>query len=147
MTPSEACFNLVKRFEGCRLTAYPDPATGGDPWTIGFGTTGPGIKPGTVITQDDAENYLRRDLVHVGEQIDKLLTVDVTQGQFDALVSLAYNIGVGNLAKSTLLRKLNAGDVLGAAMEFPKWRNAAGRVMPGLVTRRAAEQALFQLGG
>ena len=147
MTPSEKCYELVKRFEGLRLESYPDPATGGEPITCCYGHTGPEVKMGMKFTQNECENYLRRDLVHVGEQIDKMLTVDVTQGQFDALCSLAYNIGVGNLAKSTLLRKLNAGDVLGAAMEFPKWRNAAGHVMPGLVTRRAAEQALFQLGG
>lgn len=147
MTPSEACFNLVKRFEGCRLEAYPDPATGGDPWTVGWGHTGPEVHKGLTISQDIADAYLLKDLTHVADTLNHVLEIEPTQAQFDALCSFVFNIGAANFVKSTLLRKLNAGDVLGAAMEFPKWRNAAGRVMPGLVTRRAAEQALFQLGG
>lgn len=143
MTPSEKCLELVKRFEGCKLKAYLCPA---NVWTIGYGTTGPEIKEGLEISQDDAENYLRRDLVRFGEEVDAAVKVNITQSQFDALVSFVYNVGPGAFRKSTMLRKLNAGDYLGAALEFPKWNRGGGVVLNGLVRRRAAEQAMFQLG-
>ena len=143
MTPSENCLNLLKRFEGCKLTGYLCPA--GIP-TVGYGHTGPEVKVGMTIGQRTADAYLLKDATHAGDAINEMVNVPLTQGQFDALVSLAYNIGAGAFAKSTMLRKLNAGDYLGAAMEFPKWRNGGGRVLDGLVARRAAEQAMFQLG-
>ena len=146
MSPSQACLNLIKRFEGCRLDAYPDPGTGGDPWTIGYGHTGPEVHKGLRISQDIAEAYLLKDVTHFADGVRKLLNRDPAQNQFDAMVSLAYNIGLGNFGKSTVLRKFNEGDLISSAKGFMLWTKAAGKELPGLVTRRAAEQALFQLG-
>ena len=143
MTPSEQCYDLIKRFEGCKLEAYPDPATGGDPWTIGVGHTGPEVKPGLRISQDIADAYLMKDTEHAADTVKRSVTVPLKQGQFDALVSLVFNIGSGNFQKSTLLRKLNAGDTLGAAQEIIRWNKAGGKEMLGLTRRRAAEQSMF----
>lgn len=143
MTPSEACYDLIKRFEGCKLTAYPDPATGGDPWTIGVGHTGPEVRPGMTISQAIADAYLVKDAEHAADAVRRLVTVPLKQQQFDALVSLVFNIGSGAFGKSTLLRKLNSGDYLDASLEILRWDKAANKVMPGLTRRRAAEQSLF----
>lgn len=134
--------NLIKEFEGLKLKAYPDPATGGDPWTIGYGHTGPEVKPGLLITMDKAEEYLSQDLSRFEKAVAKLAH-KATDNQFAALVSLAYNVGEGNLAKSTLLRRHNAGDYASAKSEFARWNRAAGKVMNGLTRRRAAEAALY----
>lgn len=134
---------LVQRFEGCRLQAYPDPATGGDPWTIGWGQTGPDIVPGLVWTQAQADEALRRELALFGERVDALVLVHLEPHEMAALASFAYNCGIGNLRGSTLLRLLNAGDRKGAANQFLRWNRAAGKVMRGLTIRRAAERALF----
>lgn len=134
----------IKASEGLRLKAYPDPASGGDPWTIGYGST-TGVKPGQVITEAQAEQMLRKDVARFEGAVNKLAP-KTTQGQFDALVSFSFNVGEGNLAKSTLLKFHNAGDYAGAANEFSKWVNAAGRKMPGLVTRRAGEAKLYRSG-
>lgn len=143
--PSKACLDLIRRFEGCRLSAYPDPGTGGDPWTIGYGHTGPEVRRGLVWTQAQADAALALDVAKFADKVEKLIgDAATTQGEFDALVSFAYNLGTGNLASSTLLRKHKAGDKAGAAAEFGKWTRAAGRVLPGLVTRRAAEAALYK---
>lgn len=133
---------LIKEFEGLRLNAYPDPATGGEPITIGYGHTG-GVKLGTVINEAVAEQFLRADLARFEAAVSRLAP-KTTQGQFDALVSFAFNLGEGNLASSTLIKKHNAGDYAGAAREFDKWSNANGKRMTGLVRRRAAESALYQ---
>ena len=143
MTPSGDCFDLIKKFEGCRLKAYPDPATGGDPWTIGVGHTGPEVHPGMTISEGIADAYLVKDVQDAVEAVNNLVRVNMTQGQFDALVSFVFNCGAGNFAKSTLLKKMNAGDVVGASLEILKWSRAAGKEMPGLLRRRAAEQSLF----
>lgn len=143
MTPSSKCSSLVERSEGDVLKAYPDPATGGAPWTIGYGHTGPEVHPGMVITQQEAEAYLEQDLYRVGQQVSKAVRVDLTQDEFDALVCFVYNIGIGNFMKSTMLKLINAGDFAAAAHEFDKWTKAAGKVMPGLVTRRHNEEDLF----
>ena len=143
MTPSDACYDLIKRFEGCKLTAYPDPATGGDPWTIGVGHTGPEVKSGMTIARSTADAYLVKDAEHAADAVRRLVTVPLKQQQFDALVSLVFNIGSGAFGKSTLLRKLNSGDTLGASLEILRWDKAANKVMPGLTKRRAAEQSLF----
>lgn len=143
MTPSEACYDLIKRFEGCVLKAYPDPATNGDPWTIGYGHTGPEVKPGMTISQDIANAYLVKDAEHAADAVRRMVTVPLTQGQFDALVSFVFNCGAGNFQKSTLLRKLNAGDTLGASLEILRWTKGGGKELPGLVKRRAAEQSLY----
>jgi len=134
---------LIQRFEGCKLTAYPDPGTGGDPWTVGWGATGPGIKPGVKWTQAQADERLRDDVAHFAAKVAPLVKVQTTHAQMAALISLAYNIGVGALSGSTLLRKLNAGDYRGAAEQFARWNRAGGKVMRGLTNRRNAEAALF----
>lgn len=151
MTPGPNCIKLVQEFEGCAkrrpdgsFEAYPDPGSGGDPWTIGWGSTGPDIKMGVVWTQKQCDD---RFTAHLGEftaNVSKVLGgTPTTQNQFDAMVSFAYNVGVGNLSASTLLKKHKAGDYKGAAAEFARWNKAAGKVMTGLTRRRAAEAALY----
>ena len=133
---------LIKSAEGLRLKAYPDPGTGGLPWTIGYGSTS-GVTRNMVITEVQAEQMLAADLVRFERIVERLVQVPLPQGQFDALVSFTYNVGEGNFTNSTLLRKLNAGDTPGAAEQFSRWVHAGGKVLPGLVKRRAAERALF----
>lgn len=145
MTPSKACADLVKSFEGCVLKAYPDPATGGDPWTIGVGATGPGIAKGVVWTQEQADDRLMADLARFGRGVwNAIGEKETTQNRFDALVSFAFNVGLGNLLSSTLLRKHVAGDYEGAAAQFIRWNRASGKVMAGLTRRRAAKAALYR---
>lgn len=136
---------LIKRFEGCRLDAYPDPGTGGDPWTIGFGSTGPGIAKGVRWTQAQADERFAADLASkYGAAVDRLLgDTPTTQGQFDSMVSLAYNIGVGAFTRSSVLRLHKAGDHIGASRAFLLWNKAGGRVMKGLTRRRLAEADLY----
>ncbi|HED2372578.1 TPA: lysozyme [Citrobacter freundii] len=147
MITSEKGIRLIKQFEGCRLTAYPDPGTGGDPWTIGYGWTHPidgkPVKPGMTIDQETADRLLKTGLVSYENDVLKLVRVKLTKGQFDALVSFAYNVGSRALSTSTLLKKLNAGDIKGAADEFLRWNKAGGKVLNGLTRRREAERALF----
>ncbi|MDU7405652.1 MAG: lysozyme [Citrobacter portucalensis] len=142
MKLSQTGIDLIKQFEGYSSRAYPDPATGGEPWTIGYGTT-KGIKPGMVINAEQAEKMLRDDVVKFETGVTKLLTAPTSQQQFDAMVSLAYNIGLGNFGKSTLLRKHNEKCYSCAANQFPVWNRAAGKVMNGLTRRRNAERALY----
>ncbi|MEP9361005.1 lysozyme [Sphingomonas sp. KR3-1] len=151
MTPSPACIALVQEFEGCArqqpdgsFAAYPDPGTGGAPWTIGWGTTGPDVTPGTIWTQAQCDARLDQDVTAFAQQVTTTLGGAATsQNQFDALVDFAYNLGIRNLQTSTLLKLHKAGNYPAAAAEFPKWNMAAGKVLPGLVRRRAAEQALY----
>lgn len=147
MQASNNGIELIKRFEGCSLTAYPDPGTGGTPWTIGYGWTGnvdgKPIRPGMKIDQATADRLLRTGIVSYDQAVSKMLKLSVTQNQYDALVSLAYNIGTRALSTSTLMKKLNAGDYGGAADEFLRWNKSGGKVMPGLSNRRGAERALF----
>lgn len=147
MQTSEKGIKNIKDFEGCSLTAYPDPGTGGAPWTIGYGWTHPvdgkPIKPGMTIKQETADRLLKTGLVNYENDVLKMAKVKLTQGQFDALVSFAYNVGSRALSTSTLLRKLNDGDVKGAADEFLRWNKAGGKVLNGLTRRREAERALF----
>jgi lysozyme len=135
---------VMHYFEQCRLTAYPDPATGGAPWTIGWGDTGPDVVPGLKITQDEADARFAGRLTHEFEPgVLDTMQQNPTQAQFDGLVCLAYNIGLGNFRGSTLVRKFNAGDIRAAADQFLVWNRAGGKVMLGLRRRRAAERALF----
>lgn len=147
MQISDNGFELIKRFEGCSLTAYPDPASGAEPWTIGYGWTHPvdgrPIHAGMTIKQETAERLLKTGLVSYESDVSRLVNVGLTQGQFDALVSFTYNLGARSLSTSTLLRKLNAGDYTGAADELLRWNKAGGRVLNGLTRRREAERALF----
>lgn len=142
MKLSQRGIDLIKQFEGYSSKAYPDPATGGAPWTIGYGTT-KGVKPGMVITAEQAEKMLRDDVAKFEPGVSAMLKVPTTQGQFDAMVSLAYNIGLGNFGKSTLLRKHNEKCYSCAAGQFPVWNRAAGKVMNGLTRRRNAERAMY----
>lgn len=145
MNISDDGLNFIMTHEGCKLVAYPDPATGGEPWTIGVGHTG-GVQPGDTCTEDQAREWLREDAQTAVRCLNNSLKVPVTQNQFDALVSLVFNIGCGNFGKSTLLRLLNNGDDFAAAQQFLAWNKAAGRVMAGLTTRRQDEFNLF-MGG
>ncbi|MEO9385901.1 lysozyme [Chromobacterium phragmitis] len=136
-----AGLNLIKQFEGLRLIAYQD-AVG--IWTIGYGHTGPDVAPGKAITQLQADQLLQNDLARFESGVSNLVKVPLNANQFSALVSFSYNLGLGNLQSSTLLRLLNQRDYAGAAGQFPRWDKAGGRVLPGLSRRRLAEQALFQ---
>ena len=144
MTPSKNCYDLIKEFEGCKLEAYPDPGTGAEPITIGVGHTG-GVKLGDVITQEQADEYLVSDVSHAANAVNQMVSGKITQHQFDALVSFAFNLGTGNLRNSTLLKKLNKDDFENAANEFLKWDMASGHQMAGLTRRREAERTLFLL--
>jgi lysozyme len=139
---SERGLAIIREFEGLRLKAYPDPASGGDPWTIGYGHT-LDVEPGDTCALEEAEQWLLDDCADAEVAILRHVKVALSQGQLDALISFVFNLGAGNFATSTLLRKLNAGDYVGAWQEFGRWNNAAGKVMPGLTRRRAAEAKLF----
>ena len=144
MTPSDNAFDMIKKFEGYSATAYPDPGTGGEPFTLGYGHTDRGkVKLGDVCDEPQADYWLRQDVQTAVDGVNRLVTVPLTQNQFDALVDFSYNVGLGNLERSTLLKKLNSGDYEGAANEFPRWNKANGKVMNGLTRRREAEKALF----
>jgi len=145
LTPSPAGIALMHEFEGCRLTAYADPGSAdGHPWTIGWGSTGPGIAKGVVWTQNQADERFAADLAKFSGKVRDLLDgKPTTQHQFDAMVSLAYNIGVGGFGGSTVLRKHKAGDYKGAQAAFAMWNKNDGKVMAGLTRRRAAEAALY----
>lgn len=138
----QVAFRLITKWEGCRLKAYPDPATGADPWTIGYGATGPDIGPDTAWTQAQADADLQRRIDAIGSAIDGF-DVHLNDNQKGALCSLAYNIGIGNLNNSTLLKCLRRGDTSGASAQFLMWNKAAGRVMNGLVNRRKDEKSTF----
>lgn len=132
--------NLIKKWEKLELEAYlPTP---NDVWTIGWGHTHT-TKPGMVITVKQAQDLFDRDTAWVEAALKKYVKVPLTQNQYDALASLVFNIGEGAFAKSTLLRKLNAKDYEGAANEFPRWNKQAGKVLRGLVRRRAEEMEYF----
>ena len=144
MNYSKNGLHLTENFEGLRLTAYPDPATHGDPWTIGYGHTGAEVHQGMTINQEQAEEFLMQDVQKAVQTVNSKEHTDLTQNEFDALVDFVFNCGAGNFAGSTLLKKINAGDMEGAALEFQKWDKAAGHVMAGLVRRRQAETDLFK---
>lgn len=131
---------LIAKFEGLRLTAYQDMV---GVWTIGYGHTGPDVKPGLVITQQQADQLLVNDLAKFERGVNALVTVKIKQSQFDALVSFSYNLGLGSLQQSTLLRLLNAGNFQAAADQFLRWNRAGGHVVAGLSRRRAAERDMF----
>lgn len=152
MNPSQACVTLIKESEGFSANAYLCPA---GIWTIGYGHTGADVFPGMTITRERAAELLADDMAGAVSIIRKFVSVNLTQGQFDALVSFCFNVGPGRKGvkdglvslksgqPSTLLRKLNSGDYLGALIEFPRWNKSAGVVLNGLTTRRQAEQRMF----
>jgi lysozyme len=137
---SEAGFNVTKEFEGLRLTAYADQ---GGVWTIGYGHTGPGVHAGLTITQNQADAFLHSDVAGSVACVNRVVTSNINQNQFDALVDFTFNLGCASLAQSTLLRFVNAGDFASAAPQFLRWDHLRGVVIPGLSRRRQAEMALF----
>ena len=148
--------NLIKQFEGCarlrpdgRYEAYPDPGTGGDPWTIGWGATGSGlfgrVSKHTVWTQEQCDARLVDDLKRYSADVARAVgDAPTTQAQFDALVSFHYNTGA--IGRATLTKLHKARNYTGAAREFGKWVNASGKRLNGLVRRRAAEAKLYGSG-
>ena len=140
MQISEAGLGLIRKFEGLRLDTYDCPA---GKLTIGYGHTGPDVKPGLKITDEKATALLKEDVKRFEKSVNDLVTVPMTQGMFDALVSFSYNLGAGSLQSSTLLKKLNADDKQGAAAEFLKWNKAKGKLLAGLTARRESERNLF----
>ena len=143
MTALAHAMALIKRWEGCRLVAYKCPA---GVWTIGWGSTGPGITEGVRWTQAQADERLARDVEKFMVGVRKLLRRPVTEAQLGAMTSLAYNIGIGAFGSSTLLRLFNAGQTDLAAAQFAVWRRAGGKVLQGLVNRRADERRVFEGG-
>ncbi|POA98395.1 muraminidase [Chromobacterium sinusclupearum] len=141
MQTSTNGINLIKQFEGLKLTAYQDSV---GVWTIGYGHTGPDVRAGLTISNSQADQLLRLDLQRFEQGVSNLVKAVINQNQFDALISFSYNLGLGNLQSSTLLRLLNQGDYQAAAGQFHLWNKAGGKVLPGLTRRRLAEQALFQ---
>lgn len=151
---SQAGIDLLHQFEGCErkrpdglVEAYPDPGTGAEPWTIGWGSTRNGlhgfVNRNTVWTQRQCDERFADDLrrVYLPQVLKALDGAPVTQGQLDAMVSFHYNTGA--IARSTLLRKHRAGDYAGAQAQFARWNRAGGRVMNGLTRRRAAEARMY----
>ena len=144
MSVSNKGVDLICEFEGKRLAAYDD---GVGVWTIGFGTIkypdGNRVKKGDACTLEQAKEYMRHDLIEFEHTVNSSVKVPLNQNQFDALVSLAYNIGSNAFKSSTLVKKLNTGDYQGAADQFNVWINAGGKRMQGLVNRRDREKLLF----
>jgi len=145
MKLNKAGADLIKSFEGCKLKAYLCPA---NKWTIGYGNCfyedGKPVLPGHAITQEKAEQLFELIANEFADKVTKLVTSIVTLNQFGALVSFAYNCGVYNLQKSTLLKKVNANpNDLTIRTEFLKWNKANGKVMAGLTRRREAESNLY----
>lgn len=155
MKASPNCYGVIQHIEGCKLKAYPDPKTGGVPWTIGWGSTGLGIERGVTWTQAQADDRLTADVEKREAIANNALTVPVTQGQFDAFVDMIYNIGPGARGAkdgiimlkagvySTFMRKLLARDYDGSRDEIIKWCSPGTNVEHGLTRRRTMDQALW----
>lgn len=139
MRTSQRGLSLIKSFEGLHLQAYQDSV---GVWTIGYGTTR-GVNAGMKISKEQAERMLLNDVQRFEPEVQRLVTAPLNQNQWDALISFTYNLGSANLESSTLRRLLNAGNYDAAAEQFPRWNKAGGKVLPGLVRRRAAERDLF----
>jgi lysozyme len=142
VTVSESLVEFVKRWEGLKLEASPDPLVP-NVWDVGYGKVLRGDDRPT-ITREQADAWLREDLASFAEAVDEMVRPTLAQHEFDALCSLAYNVGAKALEASTLMRKLNANDFQGCAEEFPRWIRAGGRIVQGLVKRRKAERAMFE---
>lgn len=145
---SPAGIALIKKWEGWYPKAYKDPV---GVWTIGWGTTGIEARPGRTITKKQGDAFLKEELDEVADQVRAAVKIALTQHQFDALVSFTYNVGIGNLKRSTLLRLINRGNFIGAAGQFARWNKARDRAtnayitLRGLTNRRRDEALLFQL--
>lgn len=140
----DAVFQLVERDEGDVLTAYPDPGTGGAPWTIGYGHTGPEVHPGMNITQGEALAYLKEDMAKAAAGVeDALAGCPTSDIQLSAMTSFTYNVGIGNFRSSSVFHYHRAGNYQNAADSFLLWNKSGGRVMAGLVRRRHQERELY----
>lgn len=139
MKYSDNGYKLTKEFEGLKLLAYQD---GGGVWTIGYGHT-KNVKKGDLITAEGAQRFLEFDVMDAVDAVNKLVKVQLTQNEFDALVDFVFNLGESQFTTSTLLRMLNKGDFVGAASQFKRWNLDNGKVEKGLVRRRKAEEDLF----
>lgn len=137
---NEAGLALIEHYEGCKLIAYKCPA---GKWTIGYGSTRD-VYEGETITQVEADERLRRDLWDAEGAVSRLVTADLTDNEFSALVSLCFNIGAGNFGNSTLLHLLNNEQMDRVPNEFLRWDHGGGKLLPGLHLRRMAEAELFQ---
>lgn len=140
MQINQAGLDLLKSCENCKLEAYQDSI---GVWTIGWGHTGDDVQSGLVITQEEADDLLTEDLEKFEDGVSHLLKVTVTSNQFSALVCFAYNVGLGNLKSSLLLRCINTSHYDDATPQFLRWDKAAGKVLAGLTTRREKERDLF----
>ena len=145
MKISQNGLNLIEHYEGLRLFAYQDSI---GLWTIGYGTTvypnGKRVAKGDACTVEQADSYIRHDVDKFEKGVNDLVHVPLNQNQFDALVSFAYNLGLGNLGSSTLLKLVNKSQFDAAVNEFQKWCRAGGKVVAGLTVRRKAESNLFK---
>lgn len=142
MKISDEGLDFICDHEGFRANAYPDPATGGEPWTIGYGRAH-GVKLGDTCTREQAREWLRADVGTAERCLNATVQGHITQGQADACLSLIFNIGCGNWRKSTVLRELNAGNDLSSANGFLLWNRANGKIMAGLTNRRMDEMEVF----
>jgi lysozyme len=140
MSYSQSGLALTEGFESCRLAAYQDLK---GVWTIGYGHTGPDVNDGLTITQDQADALLLADVKNAEDHVNNLVTVALTQAQFDALVDFAFNCGCAAFAGSTMLKLLNQGDYSSAAAQLDLWDHASGKVVAGLLRRRQAETDEF----
>jgi len=145
MQLSKNGLNLIEHYEGLRLFAYQDSI---GLWTIGYGTTvypnGKRVAKGDACTVEQANDYIKHDVAKFEKGVNDLVHVPLNQNQFDALVSFAYNLGLGNLGSSTLLKLVNKSQFETAANEFQKWNKAGGKIVAGLTVRRQAESNLFK---
>ena len=140
MKCSQEGLELIKKFEGCKLKSYKCPA---GVWTIGYGHT-EDIKEGDIVSPEEANKLLRADVFKFEEYVTDNVIVNLTQNQFDALVAWTFNLGVGNLRNSTMLKKLNNADYTSVPFEMKRWNKAGGKTLDGLVRRRQAESLLFE---
>ena len=140
MKVSDKGLALIKEFEGCKLTAYQDIV---GVWTIGYGHT-KAVMRGMVITQAQADELLARDVDEHAAGVYKALQVKLEQHQFDAVASLAFNVGVNAVRNSTLIKMINRGDAKLSASQFDRWNKAGGKVLSGLTRRRAAERKMYE---
>ena len=140
MKCSQEGLELIKKFEGCKLKSYKCPA---GVWTIGYGHT-EDIKEGDIVSPEEANKLLRADVFKFEEYVTDNVIVNLTQNQFDALVAWTFNLGVGNLRNSTMLKKLNNADYTSVPFEMKRWNKAGGKTLDGLIRRRNAEALLFQ---
>lgn len=137
----------LKSSEALRLTAYADPGTGGAPWTICWGHTGPEVYPGLIVSKAQCESWLRQDIAEAESCLYQNVRVPLRQGAWDAYTSFVFNVGCGKFRSSTMLRLLNSGQYAASCDQFPRWVYANKRVLNGLKVRRTEEQAICHQRG